>query len=156
MPGRDDYILRYLELIRQFLAQAVKLRDGGNLDQALRVLFQAQEKLFARPASEFITRSLDEQLRLLTIGESKENARAKRIGYALLLREAGLIYVQRDRNDLAESAFQLALQIMLIVSVEAPKETEEHRPMIEELLSRVRPEQLHPPVTELLAKLGES
>ena len=156
MPGRDDYILRYLELIRQFLAQAVKLRDGGNLDQALRVLFQAQEKLFARPASEFITRSLDEQLRLLTIGESKENARAKRIGYALLLREAGLIYVQRDRKDLAESAFQLALQIMLIVSVEAPTETEEHRPMIEELLSRVRPEQLHPPVTELLAKLGES
>src|SRR3954469_4260856 len=117
MPGRDDYILRYLELIRQFLTQAIKLRDGGNLDQALRVLFQAQEKLFARPASEFITRSLDEQLQLLTIGESADNARAKRIGYALLLREAGLIYLQRDRADLAESAFQLALQIMLIVAV---------------------------------------
>jgi len=156
MPGRDDYILRYLELIRQFLAQVVKLRDGGNLDQALRVLFQAQEKLFARPASEFITRSLDEQLQLLTIGESNENARAKRIGYALLLREAGLIYLQRDRADLGESAFQLALQIMLIVSVEAPKETEEHRPMLQDLLSRVKPEQLHPPVKELLEKLGET
>jgi hypothetical protein len=156
MPGRDDYILRYLELIRQFLTQAIKLRDGGNLDQALRVLFQAQEKLFARPASEFITRSLDEQLQLLVIGESKENARAKRIGYALLLQEAGLIYRQRDRADLAESAFQLALQIMLIVSVEAPKETEEHRPMIQELLSRVNVDQLHAPVKELLEKLGET
>lgn len=154
MPSRD-YFLRYIELIRQFLAEATKLRQSGKLDQALRVLLQAQEKLFARPAAEFVPLPLDEQLRLLTVGESVENARAKRIGYAALLREAAEVYRVRDREDLAASANQLALHVLLTVAVEDPRGAEEVIPEIRALLARVPADQLYDPVKELLAKVGE-
>lgn len=150
-----DYFLRYIELIGQFLAQATKLRQSGKLDEALRVLLQAQEKLFARPANEFVTLPLDEQMRLLAVGESAENARAKRIGYAALLREAAAVYRMRDREDLAVSAHQLALHVMLTVAVEQPAEAEELIPGIRALLAEVPAEQLYEPVKELLAKVGE-
>ena len=155
MPGRDDYILRYLDLIRQFLTQAIKLRDKGSPEQALQILLQGQEKLFARPAPEFIGLSLDEQLRLLTIGETAENSRAKRLAYAMLLREAGNIYRERDRSDLAESAFQLALHVLLTVTIETPAESSPQIESIRELVSQIPPEQLQAPVKEMLQLLGE-
>jgi hypothetical protein len=154
VPSRD-YFLRYIELIRQFLAEATKLRQGGKLDQALRVLLQAQERLFARPATEFVTLPLDEQMRLLAVGESVENARAKRIGYAALLREAAEVYRVRDRDDLAASARQLALHVMLTVAVEDPAVADELIPEIRAVLAQVPAEQLYDPVKELLAKVGE-
>jgi hypothetical protein len=150
-----DYILRYLELVRQFLAQAVKLRESGKLNEALRVLLQAQEKLFARPASEFVTLGVDEQLRMLARGESPENARAKRVGYAALIQEAARVYRERDRDDLAAAANQLALHIMLTVALEQPDEADALLPSIRELLAQVPPEQLYEPVKELLVQIGE-
>src|SRR5688572_15770075 len=45
MAVRDDYLLRYLALIRQAIAQALKLRQAGQTDHALRILLNAQEKL---------------------------------------------------------------------------------------------------------------
>ena len=154
MPSRD-YVLRYLELVRQFLAEVTKLRESRKLDQALRVLLHAQEKLFARPAGEFVTLPLDEQLRLLTAGESTDNARAKQLGYAALLREAGEIYRLRDREDLAASANQIALHVMLTVAVEHPAIAAELLPEIRALLARVPADHLHAPVKELLARFGE-
>lgn len=157
MPARDDYILRFINLLREALAEALRLRTAGNYEQALLTLMIAQEKLFARPAPEFLGRPLDEQLRMLTIGESDENARTKVLGYASLLREAGLVYEKRDRRDLAESAFQLALHVTLLSAASATGSArDETLEQARELLARVPADQLHEPVKELLKAVGAS
>jgi hypothetical protein len=151
---RDDYILRAIEQLRQLVALAVKMRDTGKLDQALLAVVAAQEKLFARPASEFMGLTLDEQLRLLRIGESEATGRAKCLGYAAALREAGLIYEARDKRDLAASAFQTALYVTLLVAAESRESAAELTASIGELLERVPVESLNEPVKELLDTVG--
>lgn len=150
---RDDYILRAIEQLRLMVAAAVRLRDGGKLDQALLAIVSAQEKLFARPAPAFMGLGLDEQLHLLKVGESPSSAREKCLGYAALLREAGLVYEARGKPDLAVSAFQSALTITLTMAVESKAAVEELTPSITELLEHVPAESLFAPVKELLARL---
>ena len=150
---RDDYILRAIEQLRLMVAAAVKLRDGGKLDQALLAIVSAQEKLFARPAPAFMGLGLDEQLRLLKLGESPDSAREKCLGYAAVLREAGLVYEARDKKELAVSAFQSALYITLTVAVESKPVAEALTLSIAELLERVPAEELYAPVKALLAGL---
>jgi hypothetical protein len=150
---RDDYILRAIEQLRQMVSTAVKLRDGGKLDQALLAIMSAQEKLFARPLPAFMELGLDEQLELLKIGESSESARGKCLGYATLLREAGLVYEARDKPELAVSAFESALYVTLIVAVETKASSAELSPAISELLEHLPVDQLHSPVTELLNRI---
>jgi hypothetical protein len=152
---RDDYILRAIEQLRIMVAAAVKLRNGGQLDQALLAIVSAQEKLFARPASAFMRLELDEQLRLLRVGEAPDSAREKCLGYAALLREAGLVYEARDKPELAASAFQSALYIILTVAVEANQPASDNvTATIADLLDRLPIEQLHAPVKDLLAQLA--
>jgi hypothetical protein len=154
MAIRDDYLLRYVLLIRQAIAQALKLRQAGQPDHALRVLLNAQEKLFARPLASVTGLGLDEQLSLLAAGENAATAREKHHAYAALLREAGLVYLDRDRPELAIGAFQLALQVMLTVVVASPAPAEEQLDLMRDLLARIPPEMLHAPVKELLAEVG--
>lgn len=156
MPARrEDYILKIIEQLRVMVAAAVKFRHGGQLDQALLAIVSAQEKLFARPASEFMALDLDEQLRLLRIDEAPATAREKCLGYATLLREAGFVYEARDKPELAVSAFQSALYIILSNAVEANRPADdETAATIADLFDRVPVEQLHAPVKELLAQLA--
>ncbi|MFT3867236.1 MAG: hypothetical protein QM715_01950 [Nibricoccus sp.] len=152
---REDYILRMIEQLRLMVAAAVKFRNGGQLDQALLAIVSAQEKLFARPASDFMALDLDEQLRLLRIDEAPDTAREKCLGYAALLREAGLVYEARDKPELAASAFQSALYILLTTAVETNRPaSSETAADIADLLDRIPVDQLHAPVKELLAQLG--
>lgn len=152
---REDYILKIIEQLRIMVAAAVKLRHGDQLDQALLAIVSAQEKLFARPAPEFMALDLDEQLRLLRIDEAPDTAREKCLGYATLLREAGLVYEARDKPELAASAFQSALYIVLTLAVETNRAaSDETAANIADLLDRVPAEQLHPPVKELLSQLA--
>ena len=108
---REDYLMRMTEELCEFVARAVLLRDTGQLAQALQIAVQAQERLFARPAAEFAALPVDEQLRLLTLDESPDQARAKCLAYASILEEAGNVYQARGRDDLAASALQLALYV---------------------------------------------
>jgi len=151
---RDDYLLRAIEQLRLMVSAAVKLRDSGKLDQALLAIVSAQEKLFARPAPAFMGLGLDDQLRLLRIGESSDSAREKCLGYAAVLREAGLIYEARDKKDLAISAFQSALYVTLTVAAESKISADALAPLIAELLDRLPVEQLHSPVKELLDQIA--
>ena len=146
----DDYILRFIDLLRQFVAQVARQREAGQLEQALATALHAQEKLFALPAAQFLSLGIDVQLQLLAAGESAETSRAKRLGFASLLREMGLVYRARDRPDLATGAFQLSLHGFLSVGLEIGAETDGIRPAVRELLAWIPPEQLHPPVIELL------
>jgi hypothetical protein len=155
MPGqRDDYILRAIDQLRQLVSQAVKLRDTGKLDQALLAIVTAQERLFARPAPQFMGLSLDEQLRLLKLGESPDSARAKCLGYAVSLREAGVVYEARDKRDVAIGAFQSALYITLIVALENKASIDELRETLADLLARIPPDQLQAPTQALLAQVS--
>jgi hypothetical protein len=156
MPARDDYILRFIDLLRQAIAQSLKLRQEGRFDQALFTLMVAQEKLFARQAHEFLHLPIEEQLHLLTIGESKEGARTRALAYAALLREAGQIYEAKDRADLAVGAFQLALYVTLKTSSTYGPQDDGWVPAAQELLAKIPADQLQEPVRALLEARGDS
>jgi hypothetical protein len=151
MAGREDYILRHIALLRQFLAQMLKLRRAGQPEQAMMVLMQAQEKLFGRAPAEISVLSLAEQLQLLAADVSPEEARERQKGYALLLKEAGLCLTDRDRRDLAESAFKTALHIVLTLVVREETADVESMDLARDLLARIPPEQMDAPMKELLA-----
>ena len=153
MPGeRQDYLLRLIEQLRQFVAQALVLRQGGKLDAALMELVHAQEKLFVRPAAEFRHLPMVDQLRLLTLGESPGMGREKCIAYATILEQAGLVFQGKNQDSLAISAFQLALHVLLLVAREAGAVTPELRSGITRLQERVPAEELNAPTRELLAR----
>ncbi|HEY9154972.1 MAG TPA: hypothetical protein VIM69_07575 [Opitutaceae bacterium] len=159
MPARDDYILRMVDLLRQAIMQSIKLREKGRPDQAMFALMVAQEKLFARPIAEFAPLPLEEQLRLLMLDEPPEMARQKVLIYAKLLREAAINYEARDRPDLAENTFQLALNVALqgvlstrgsgaLTSID--NDTVE---FLRDILKRIPPSNLHAPTVEMLQQL---
>lgn len=165
-----------VDLLRQAITQSIKLREKGRPDQAMFGLMVAQEKLFARPLAEFAPLPLDEQLRLLTIDEPPTSARAKVLIYAKLLRECAFNYEARDRRDLAESTFELALSVALQgvlstrESIAAEKAAsaaqdpsaaaatdrldDDTTELLRDLLSRIPPQALHAPVVEMLQQVG--
>jgi hypothetical protein len=155
MDTREDYILRFIALLRQAIMQILHHREAGQYEDALLAAFNAQEKLFGRKTAELAALNLEDLLRLLQLDETKAAGREKVLGYAALLRETGLVYEAMDRRDLAEGCFQLALHIMLTVVVEEKITAGEVWTSMRDLLARIPPEQLHPPVVELLRQAGE-
>jgi len=156
MPGeKQDYLLRLIEQLRQFVAQALALRQAGKLDEALIALVHAQEKLFVRPAVEFRHLPLTEQLPMLKFGESAETGREKCVAYAAILEQAGLVYQGKNQDAIAASAYQLALHVLLLVASEPGTVTSEVRHSIAALRERVSTEELNAPTRELLARYEE-
>jgi hypothetical protein len=157
MPGeRQDYLLRLIEQLRQFVAQALALRQAGKLDEALLALVHAQEKLFVRPAAEFRHLPLVEQLPMLKFGESADMGREKCVAYAAILEQAGLVYQGKNQEAIAGSAFQLALHVLLLVASEPGAVTPELRHSITTLRERLPADELNAPTQELLARYEES
>jgi hypothetical protein len=155
MAEQEDYILRHIAMLRQLLNQMLKLRSSGQHEQAMALMMQAQEKLFGRPPLEVIVLPLDDQLELLAKGISPEQAREKHVGYALLLREAGLSYAERDRNDLAASAFKAALYILLRVSMKDGRRDEALVDLIRSTLASTPAEQVDAPIREMLSAITQ-
>ena len=155
MAVRDDYLLRFIALLSQALAEILKFRKLGRYEAALHAAFAAQEKLFNRTTAELSTLNLDELLRLLRLDENPKAAREKILGYASLLKETGLTYEEMGRLPLATSCFQLALQVMLSIALEEKEigPVELHEKM-RDLLTKIPPEELHEPVKEMLRALG--
>lgn len=151
---REDYIIRLIQELRQFVTRVLRLRDAGSMDEALLAVVHARERLFGRPSAEFAHLPIDEQLGLLAEGESPATSDAKRIAYATILKEAGLVYDLRAEREMALSAFQLSLYITLVVAIGTPGGAEELRGNIEELLNRIPEDQLYPPVKALLGRLA--
>ena len=155
MPGREDYILSFIALLRQALAQLVNLRVTGRYEEALQVASGAQEKLFGRRRNELAQLDLAELLRLLRLDETAPAADEKVLAYATLLRETGLIYAAMDRRDSAQGCFQLALQVRLTVAVAAGQPSDDLLTSLRDLLARIPPEQLHAPVRDLLEQVSQ-
>jgi hypothetical protein len=115
-PQKQDYMLRLMEELARYLTEIRTLRDGGSCDASLLTVLQAQQRLFARPAQEFMTRSLEAQIHLLVIGEAEGDAREKCLAYATLLTEAGHTYQAKEQNAVASGAYQLALHVLLLTA----------------------------------------
>ncbi len=120
MPQRQDYLLRLIEELGRFVAEATKFRNAGHHDAALLEILRGQERLFARPAQEFTARPLEEQVRLLTVGEPAANAIEKCAAYAGLIVEAGLIYQAAGQPALALGACRFAFQIIELARLRHP------------------------------------
>lgn len=154
METRDDYFERQIAELRKWLAQIMKLRVDGHREHAMVALIQAQERLFGRPLSEFSSLPLDDQLGLLSVGMSPERARERHVGYALLLREAGICYSQKDRDDLAGGAFKAALHILLGARIEISGQDEALLDLIRSTLAATPVEQIDAPIAEMLEAIA--
>jgi hypothetical protein len=152
MPSRkQDYLLRLIEELGQLMTEIVKLRKHGSLDTALQTLLQAQERLFARPSQEFMTRPVEEQLHLLVVGETAADAREKCLMYAALLTEAGHIYAAREQTAVASGAYQFALHVLLFNALRHPAADEvSDRALIATALDLLPGEQLALDVKRML------
>jgi hypothetical protein len=115
-----DYILRLIEQLREFLAEITRLRETGNPEQALTAVIRAQERLFLRPAGEFLALPPDEQFRLLIRAESPADARAKCLAQADLLVDTARVYLAKDQPAIASGAWQFALRMLELAATLAP------------------------------------
>ena len=139
------------------MAEIKTLRDRGRYDAALLTGLQAQERLFVRPAQEFMTLPIEEQLHLLVVGETAANAREKCRAYAALLTEAGHTYATREQTAVASSAYQLALQILLLTAHRYPSpEAAEDRARIAAMLDLLHDGNLAAEVKGLLEQFETS
>jgi hypothetical protein len=147
---RQDYILRQIDLLRQFVARLAGKNEAATLEQALQLAMNLQEKLFAMPAVEFLQKPVDEQVAVLMAGESKAAGQTKCLTYAELLQHTAKLYQFRGRDDLAAGANQLALQVVLHVALDEPVDPEGVRAQVTDLLAAVDPLELHAPTREML------
>ena len=152
MPERQDYLLRLLDELKQFLAEVARFRRAGSHDAALLTLLQAQERLFARPAEQFMALPVEQQVHLLAVDEPAATAREKCLAYATLVIEAGQIYQAKTQSALAHGAYQLAMQVILLAPRE-PLSAGDHA-RLAALLGQIPPAELLPELKDWLIPGG--
>lgn len=119
---RQDYLIRLIEELGRFVHAVLHSGEPPRLDTALPAIVQAQEKLFGRPVTAFLTLPLAAQIDLLTEGESAAAATDKCATYAAILRYAAQIYTAKERPALAHSSEQIADEIEQIAATRWPKQ----------------------------------
>jgi hypothetical protein len=120
LTSRRDYILRIIDEVSRLLARVVFKRRGGESQEALQTVVQACERLFAMDADKLFQLSPDQHYAMLVEGEQPEIARNKALIYAALNAEAGRLYRQLQRPELARAAFLAALRVSLKARAEFP------------------------------------
>jgi hypothetical protein len=154
-PQKQDYVLRLIEELGQFVAEVAGLRNRGRYDAALLTILQAQERLFARPAQDFITRPVEDQVTLLVIGDTAANGHEKCLAYARLLTEAGITYQAKDQTALALGAYRFALHVLLLAQERLPgMDAAQLANRIGPLLDRLPEDSLKNEVQGLLSQLA--
>lgn len=121
-PQRQDYLLRLVEELGRFVREVLRVGEKNRTEAALPVLVETQEKLFARPAAEFLGRSLEEQIALLAAGESAESAADKCVTYAGILHHAAQLYTALGRPALALGSRQMAGMILQSAAARWPEQ----------------------------------
>ena len=156
MPAqRQDYILGQIRLLGEFVARLRRRRDEAGLHEAIQLALYLQEKLFVKPAAEFLRLEVSEQMAALKLGESKEAGHAKCLSYATLLKETATLYEFKNQMDLAAGARQLALHVVLSVAVDQPGGDTAVNLLLAELTPLLAGTELHPPVRELQEKFNQ-
>lgn len=151
---RQDYILRQIDLLRQFVKRVVGKRPDPELDEALLLALHLQEKLFPLPPVEFLQLELSEQIAQLRRNESRSAGNARCVAYAALLAETAKLYEHKGAPDLAAGARQMALYAALSVAIDDPADAEANL-LARETLVQLDPQSLHPPVIALLEQLRD-
>lgn len=148
---RQDYILRQIDLLRQFVSRLAGKREDHELEEALLFSFHLQEKLFPLPPAEFLRLTLPEQIAALRKNEPTVGAQEKCLTYASLLTETAILYEYKGRDDLAAGARQMALYAALSVALEDRSDPVPGA-LVKRLVAGLDPAELHAPVAELLAE----
>lgn len=151
---RQDYILRQIDLLRQFVKRAVHKRPDAELDEALLLAMHLQEKLFPLPPAEFLRLDLAAQIACLRRNESRAGGNARCTAYAALLAETARLYDHKGEPDLAAGARQMGLYAAVSVVLDNRTESEANL-LARELLLQLDVKSLYPPVVALLAQLDE-
>jgi len=110
-PQRQDYLLRLIEELGRFVRAALSPGEKHRAEAALPALVEAQEKLFAMPAPQFLGRTPEAQVELLAKGESDATAVEKCHTQAAILDYAAELYDAADRPALALGSRQWAAAI---------------------------------------------
>ena len=152
---RQDYILRQIELLRQFVARLASGNGDREMEEALLLSFHLQEKLLPLPPAEFLRLDLAAQIETLRRNESPRAAHEKILTYAGLLAETAELYTLKHRDDLADGARQMGLYAALCAALETPGDTAAAA-LVERLAACLDPAVLHAPVAELLADFRSS
>jgi hypothetical protein len=152
---RQDYILRQIDLLRQFVKRLLLKRPDPELDEALLLALHLQEKLFPIPPPEFLRLDLPAQIDLLRRNEPAAAGNANCRAYAALLAETARIYEHKGQPDLAAGARQMGLYAALS-AVLGDAHDAEAGTLARELLAAVDVQALHPPVIALLQQLRDS
>lgn len=119
---RQDYLIRLIEELGRFVREVIRSGEARRLESAVPAIVQAQEKLFARPATAFLTLPLEEQIDLLAEGESAATAAEKCVTYAGILRFAAQVYAAKQRDVLAHSSEQIADEVLQIARTRWPEQ----------------------------------
>jgi len=152
---REDYLIGQIQLLRQFVARLLRRREEAGLNEAIQLALHLQEKLFGKPAAEFLRLEVSEQITALKLGESKEAGHNKCLAYATLLKETATLYQIKNQDDLAAGARQLALYVVLSVAVDQPTGDNSASVLLAELTASLGQTELHPPVRELREKFDQ-
>jgi hypothetical protein len=138
--SRQDYLLRLIEELTQFLARAVFQRKAGREMESLTAIVESCERLFGLEAAELFQFTPEQHFVMLTDGESPENARAKTLIYAALTAEAGRNYASLGKAELARGSFLSALRLTLRARESFPTDDPppSYAPSIAELLQQLQ------------------
>jgi hypothetical protein len=147
---RQDYILRLIGELRQFVATALGTGDPARAGEVLHAILHAQQRLFHAPPAEFLGLTLDQQVDLLGRAESPAQAGEKAATYAATLVEAARVYDATHRDDLAAGSRQLALAVLLTAAQRWPEQRGQLAADVGHLRRALPDESLNPPVRELL------
>ena len=120
-PQRQDYLLRLIEELGRFVREALRSGEPQRAEAALPALVQAQERLFARPAAQFVELTPEAQADLLARGESAATAREKCLTYAAILDYAAELYDPAGRPALALASRDWATAIREIADTRWPE-----------------------------------
>jgi len=151
---RQDYILRQIDLLRQFVKRVIQKRPDPELDEALLLALHLQEKLFPLPPAEFLQLELAEQIALVRRNESPAGGNARCVAYAALLAETARLYEHKGLPDFAAGARQMGLYAALSAVLDDPAQTEASL-LARDLLAQLDVKTLHPPVIALLERVRD-
>lgn len=152
---RQDYILRQIDLLRQFVKRIVGKRPDPELEEGLLQAFHLQEKLFPVPPAQFLALGLAEQIELLRRNESRQAGNDNCRAYAGLLAETAKLYEHKGQADLAAGARQMALYAALSVVLDEPNDGETGE-LARVLLASLDAKTLHAPIIGLLQQFRDS
>jgi hypothetical protein len=113
ITSRRDYILRIIDEVGRLLARVIFKRRNRQPEEALQVLVQACERLFALEADKLFQFTPDQHFTMLTQDEPPEIARNKVLLYAALNAEAGQIYGELGNAGMSRASFLNALRFTL-------------------------------------------